>query len=122
MASEDRRRVGALVIKDRTRFERDEGGPRMLGTCQDITERHHLEGALRLSEERYRSLIGAITSVVWTADAQGRFVETQPAWEAYTGQNWTSHREWGWQEAVHGDDRKRLAESWAQARDAGPIF
>jgi PAS domain S-box-containing protein len=74
----------------------------------DNTHRRELERALRLSEERYRSLIGAITSVVWTADAEGRFVEPQPAWEAYTGQSWRDHRDRGWTSAVHEDDRVRV--------------
>ncbi len=116
------------VIHAWSRFERDPGAgsPRMLGTCQDITERKQVEhevreaqGALRVSEERYRSLVGAITSVVWTADAEGRFVEPQPAWEAYTGQRWPEHRERGWTLALHGDDRARIEGQWTRAAHSG---
>ena len=114
-----------------SRFVREGGGNtmRMLGTCQDITERKLAEqeilraqGALRRSEERYRCLVGAITSVVWTADAGGRFVEPQPAWEAYTGQRWEDHRDRGWTAAVHADDRGRIEAVWTRVTVAGAPY
>src|SRR5579885_3402435 len=40
------------------------------------------------SEERYRSLVAATSSVVWTSDPTGAFVVPQSSWEAYTGQLW----------------------------------
>jgi len=107
-----------------TRFQRDAGGKvqRLLGACQDITDRKALEGALRLSEERYRSLVGALTSVVWRTDARGEFVEPQEAWEAYTGQTWADHREWGWKRAVHPDDLEPLLRRWAEAESQGSHY
>jgi PAS domain S-box-containing protein len=119
------------VIHAWCRFEREIGANamRMLGTCQDITERKRVEqevlraqGALRRSEERYRCLVGAITSVVWTADPGGRFVEPQPAWEAYTGQRWEDHRGWGCIAAVHPDDRGRIEAVWRRAARTGALY
>ena len=69
----------------------------------DLTHRRELESALRLSEERYRSLVGATTSVVWTTNADGEFVEPQAPWEAYTGQSWRQHEGRGWVAALHPD-------------------
>ncbi|HJX29830.1 MAG TPA: PAS domain S-box protein, partial [Thermoanaerobaculia bacterium] len=83
--------------------------------AHDITDRKRAEAELRLSEERYRSLVGALTSVVWTTDPEGRFVERQSLWEEYTGQPWHAHAGWGWAQALHPDDRERVKSAWAQS-------
>jgi two-component system CheB/CheR fusion protein len=88
----------------------------------DNTHRRELERALRLSEERYRSLALAITSVVWTASAEGKFVEAQPAWEAYTGQVWEQHEGWGWTGALHADDRERIETLLSEAESTGASY
>lgn len=79
---------------------------------QEITERKRAEAALRHSETRYRALLEANTSIVWTSDPAGSFIAPQPRWESYTGQNWESHRGLGWSKAVHPEDRERLLETW----------
>jgi len=63
---------------------------------------------LGLSESRYRSLIEATSSLAWSSDPTGRFVEPQPAWSAYCGQTWEELRDYGWAQALHPDDRERL--------------
>jgi len=83
--------------------------------ARDVTDRKRAEEDLRLSEERYRSLVQALTSVVWAADAEGRFVERQAAWQEYTGQSWEEHTGWGWAQALHPEDRERIRSLWAQA-------
>jgi PAS domain S-box-containing protein len=88
------------------------GGINML---VDISERERAETALRESEERYRSLLSAITSVVWTTDPAGRFVAPQPSWSAFTGQTWDELRDFGWTAALHPDDRQRVLEQWRAA-------
>ena len=63
---------------------------------------------LGLSESRFRSLIDATSSLVWSSDPTGKFVEPQPAWSAYCGQTWEELRDHGWANALHPDDRDRL--------------
>ena len=84
-------------------------------TLADISKRKRAEESLRQSEERYRSLMEAITSIVWTTDAKGRFVMPQPGWAKYTGQSWEQMRDFGWQEVIHPDDRETFLEVWEAA-------
>jgi PAS domain S-box-containing protein len=102
----------------------------LMTLTRDVTERKRSEEALReserrfrvladtarQSEERYRSLAQTITSVVWTSDAQGRFVTPQPAWSEYTGQTWDEVRDLGWANALHRDDREKVWRLWEAAR------
>ncbi|MBI5179765.1 MAG: PAS domain S-box protein [Nitrospinae bacterium] len=73
------------------------------------------ETALHFGEQRYRSLVTAAASVVWTSSGDGRSVDPQPSWTAYTGQPWEKHKDLGWAEMIHPEDRARAKERWAEA-------
>jgi two-component system cell cycle sensor histidine kinase/response regulator CckA len=85
---------------------------RAWGSQRDITERKGAEAALLASEQRYRALVTASSSLVWTSDAGGHFVLPQDSWEQYTGQAWSEHRDVGWMEALHPDDREMVRRAW----------
>lgn len=83
----------------------------------DVTEQRQAAADLARSEERYRSLVAASTSIVWTVNADGEFITPQSQWEAYTGQTWEQHQGLGWLDALHPDDRDRLYQNWITACD-----
>jgi PAS domain S-box-containing protein len=88
----------------------------------DVTERKVAEAALATSESRYRALTRALTSLVWRADEEGRYVAPQEEWERYTGQRWEKHRDFGWTAAVHPEDLDYMLNVWRRARAEGAVF
>ncbi len=78
---------------------------------------HHQTGAGPTeSDERFWALAAATSDVVWTADSDGRMRELS-RWCGYTGQSPAQARGRGWLEAVHADDRERLARGLSGARE-----
>jgi PAS domain S-box-containing protein len=81
----------------------------------DVSDRWAAEGGLRLSEERYRSLVQATSAVVFRADARGEFAEPQEDWTRFTGQPWSEQRGAGWIAAFHPDDAVKVQAAWDNA-------
>lgn len=86
-----------------------------LGSIMDITDRREAEQGRRDSDERFRALVSIMTDITWRTDAAGHYVTPQHSWEKFTGQSWEEHRGSGWVNAVHPDDRERVAELWRRA-------
>jgi PAS domain S-box-containing protein len=70
---------------------------------------------LQASEGRYRSLILATSSIVWTTDSRGDIVDPLPSWESYTGQTFEQYKGNGWIAALHPSDREQALSSIAAA-------
>lgn len=92
------------------------------GTIQDITERKLSEQRLAKSEARYRSLIAASSEIVWTANADGRVVDENRGWQAFTGQAQKELLGYGWLEMIHPEDRARTKDLWETALSTGDVF
>jgi PAS domain S-box-containing protein len=107
----------ALPMRDRNgRIER------WFGTCTDIDDLKRTEAALHASEARFRSLVEATASIVWSRAPSGEFVGEQEAWGAFTGQPRDAYTGRGWLDAVHPDDRARTVEAWDRAVATGTIY
>jgi PAS domain S-box-containing protein len=52
------------------------------------------------------------TTIVWSTDHQGQIRRQLPAWEAFTGQSFDAYAGAGWLDAVHPEDRPRVAHAW----------
>ena len=73
-------------------------------------------------EARYRTLVRAISQIVWTTLANGEFDEVDPAWTEYTGQAAEEARGWGWLDAVFPGDRVRVRQLWKRAIDTRSFY
>jgi PAS domain S-box-containing protein len=86
---------------------------RLHGTLQDITERKRAQESLRESEEKYRSLVTNIPDVVWTMDAEFRFVFISKNIEKMSGFSIDEVYQHGmdlYVASLHPDDVHKVAE------------
>ncbi len=89
---------------------------------RDMTDAKLAEEAIKLSEERYRTFINTISSVVWTTDPEGAIVVENPLWQAFTGQTWEDYKGWGWLNVIHPDDQARTIEVWTKSLRERSIY
>jgi two-component system sensor histidine kinase/response regulator len=80
-----------------------------------IAERGKVDGALRKSEERYRSLIEVTGVLGWTTNAEGEVVEDLHSWRNFTGQTFKEIKGSGWLKALHPDDLENTRRVWRKA-------
>ena len=102
------------------------GGSRVLATARDVTSRVAAEQARAAMDARFRALVEASSTVVWTTDARGAIIEETLSWGAFTGQTWApgehSYRDLGWMTAIHPDDRASVAAAWEHARATSTAY
>jgi PAS domain S-box-containing protein len=89
---------------------------------EDITERMHNETALRIREERFRSLVMATSQIIWSNTPDGRVLEDSPSWRAFTGQTYDEWKEFGWLDALHPDDRAATEAKWLACVASRSVF
>lgn len=94
---------------------------RAIGIIFDVTQRREASLAKQASEARYRALVEAIATVVWTSDPEGK-VADMPDWRKLTGQTPDQVAGHGWLDAVHPDDRADAVRAWQRAVTHGGIY
>jgi PAS domain S-box-containing protein len=87
--------------------------------CQALeladARRSAAEEEVARSEQRFRCLIEATAEIVWVANAQGEITGPVPGWCRLTGLSQAELQGSGWLQALHPDDRARVAVAWQQA-------
>src|SRR5271157_6029513 len=81
-----------------------------------------VEAALRKSELRFRTLVGAVSAITWSCPSSGLHVEPQPEWMAFTGQTAEEMLGDGWNRALHPEDRAAASSQWREAVACGEPY
>lgn len=87
----------------------------VFAAARDITRIEQTTEALSASEARFRSLVTALSEIVWTTNPDGLVTDDIPTWRIYTGQTCEEVQGTGWSRALHPDDLARTLSVWQQA-------
>src|SRR5215472_15622853 len=86
---------------------------------REISERKRAEEALQKSERNLAAIINTIPTTAWTTRPDGYCDFINQVWLDYLGMTAEQAEGWGWAEAIHPDDRKRLHEDWQSCLASG---
>ena len=88
---------------------------RWIGTNTDVSETIEQEREMMRKEHRYRSLVEAVSQIVWRSSVDGELIGDTSPWRTFTGQSEAEIAGYGWLDAIHPDDRERAAATWREA-------
>lgn len=81
----------------------------------DLSNVKRAEADLRASEARFRVAAGAVSSIIWTTNAEGMMTGEQASWKKFTGQDQKSFEGYGWSQCVHPDDVQATIKVWQKS-------
>ena len=105
----------------RTNPQRDESDNivKWYGTNIDIEDLKKAEEARQASERNLAAIVNTIPTAAWTTRPDGYCDFTNQVWLDYAGMTAEKAQGWGWAEAIHPDDRKKLVEEWQSCLASG---
>ena len=74
---------------------------------------------IRNSEARLRKIIDTIPTNAWCTLPDGTGIFWNRRWHEYTGLSLEVVRGWGWQNAIHPEDLKKITDKWRRDLAAG---
>jgi signal transduction histidine kinase len=89
---------------------------------RQVLERKRAEEALAAGQRRSRTLIDAMTQIVWRANNSGLFTGEQSGWSKYTGQSRNEYLGLGWRQAFAPVARDSLDLAWSRASTTCDAF
>jgi PAS domain S-box-containing protein len=96
------------------------GGLRKDGADRkNIKDRKHADETQRATERDLAAIINTIPTTVWTTRPDGYCDFLNRVWLKYVGMTAEKAQGWGWTEAIHPEDRKRLVEHWQSCLASG---
>lgn len=104
---------------DQLRANHDELERRVADRTAELTR---LNADVRHSESRYRTIINAMSAVVWTCTAKGESFSSTPSWADYTGMDPSDLGGWGWTKSIHDDDRARTIAHFRECLASGAPY
>ena len=85
---------------------------RELREALDRQKRYRAEQALRESEDRFRTLCSSAPLAIFQTDAQGQHTYNNPLWYEISGLGEKESSGYGWDRAIHPEDRDQVFEDW----------
>lgn len=92
---------------------------RWVGTNTDVHEQKLSEEAIKVSENRFRTLAETLPQMVWVMDGEGHIEYASGKWEEYSGFEYTAD---SWLRIVHPQDKDMSLAYWQICRASGQSF
>jgi PAS domain S-box-containing protein len=89
----------------------------VVAVTRDITERHHMEEALRLSEERYRQILDASRNNIVVMDDNAYLLYANRSWREDTGYTIDDFKNDSFANITHPDDIERVSKWFLRVLD-----
>lgn len=102
-------------------FEAD-GTPFVMGSAQDVTASRVAERRLRQQRASMEAVNDAALVGLFHTDAAGAWTYVNSTYERISGLHAAQAAQGGWLDAVHPDDRERVAREWAHAVEQGDRY
>ncbi len=95
---------------------------RLVRTYRDVTADAQAAEALRVSEQRFRTMADAAPALIWQGDAEGRAEWFNQRWLDFTGRTLAEELTLPWSARLHPDDLERCRAVFRRAVDSASSF